>query len=362
MSPLRIALLGYGTVGSSVVHRLTRADAVRDLTLTRIFDRRADVKRRAHADLRGVAWTTRIEDALCSDADVIVETIGGLEPASGWIQDALRAGKSVVTANKQVIARDGECLLRLAARQGRQLRFEAAIGGAMPIVRAVADGLAGDRLTRIVAILNGTTNAVLSRMDATRCAIDDAIRDAQRRGYAEQDPCLDLDGDDARAKLAILCGLAFGLRVTPEEIAARSAASVTSADVEAARRDGATIRQLACASHDAADSTLTAWVAPVAVPRHSIFGRATGPQNAALITGAHAGEIGVSGAGAGGDATAVAVISDLLAIARDRAAIVPALILKPPKCIRGFGEIADFRIQISDCESRMSDSFLAEAV
>jgi homoserine dehydrogenase len=355
LSPLRIALLGFGTVGTSVVHRLTRTDAVRDLVLTTIFDRRADVKRHAHASLGGVTWTTRIEDALAGDADVIVELVGGLDPASAWIRDALLAGKSVVTANKQVIARDGEHLLRLAARQGRQLRFEAAIGGAMPIVRAVGDGLAGDRLTRLVAILNGTTNAVLSRMDATRCSIEDAIRDAQSRGYAEQDPRLDLDGDDACAKLAILCGLAFGLRVAPADIAARSAASITVTDVESARRQGATIRQLASASFDADASTLTAWVAPVAVPRHGIFGRTTGPQNAALITGAHAGEIGVSGAGAGGDATAVAVISDLVAIARDRAAIVPASVLTRPRIVRGFEASSNFRLETSDFS-------LAEAV
>ena len=355
MSPLRIALLGFGTVGSSVVHRLTRADTVRDLVLTGIFDRRADVKRERHAELRDVVWTSRIEDVLASDADVIVEAVGGLDPASGWIRDALLAGKSVVTANKQVIASDGEHLLRLAARQGRQLRFEAAIGGAMPIVRAVGDGLAGDRLIRIVAILNGTTNAVLSRMDATGCSMDAAIRDAQRRGYAEQDPRLDLDGDDARAKLAILCGLAFGLRVTPAEIAARSAATVTIADFAAARRESATIRQLAFASYAAAESTLTAWVASVAVPRHGIFGRTTGPQNAALITGVHAGEIGVSGAGAGGDATAVAIISDLLAIARDRAAIVPAPSLVRPRRILGFDASSDVRLETSDF-------LLAEAV
>jgi homoserine dehydrogenase len=355
LSPLRIALLGFGTVGSAVVHRLTCTDAVRDLVLAGIFDRRADAKRARHAGLPQVVWTTRIEDVLCSDADVIVETVGGLDPASGWIRDALRSGKSVVTANKQVIARDGERLFRLAERQGRQLRFEAAIGGAMPIVRAVADGLAGDRLTRIVAILNGTTNAVLSRMDATRCSIGDAIRDAQSRGYAEQDPRLDLDGDDARAKLAILCGLAFGLRVAPAEIAARSAATVTSRDVEAARRAGAAIRQLAFASYDAAESALTAWVAPVPVPRHGIFGRTMGAQNAALITGAHAGEIGVSGAGAGGEATAVAIISDLLAIARDRSAIVPARPLARPRRICGFEASSDFRLQTSDF-------LLAEAV
>ncbi|MBI3494012.1 MAG: homoserine dehydrogenase [Acidobacteria bacterium] len=351
----RIAILGVGTVGSSVARRLTHADAVRELELTQVFDRRADQKRLAHPDVAGVSWTSRIDDVLRGDADVVVETVGGLDPAADWIRDALLAGKSVVTANKQVMARDGERLLRLAARQGRQLRFEAAIGGAMPIVRAVADGLAGDRLTRIVAILNGTTNAVLSRMDATGCSLEDAIRDAQSRGYAERDPRLDLDGDDARAKLAILCAVAFGLRVTPADIAVRSSASVSVADMDAARRRGATIRQLACASCDADRSTLTAWVAPTLVSRHSLFGRAAGPQNAAIVTGAHAGQVGVFGAGAGGDATAVAVISDLVAIARDRAAVVPPPVLTRPRAILGFDSSSDFTLQTSDF-------FLAEAV
>src|SRR6185437_5066990 len=123
--------------------------------------------------------------------------IGGIDPAAGWIRAALAAGKSVVTANKQVIAHHGPGLLALAARQGRQLRFEAAVGGAMPIVRAVADGLAGDRLTRIVGVLNGTSNAVLSRMDASGCPMSEALADARRRGFAEADPSADLHGIDA---------------------------------------------------------------------------------------------------------------------------------------------------------------------
>src|SRR6185295_17462995 len=136
----------------------------------------------------------------------------------------------VVTANKQVMARHGASLLTFAARQGRQLRFEAAVGGAMPIVRTGGDGLSGDRITRIVAILNGTTNAVLSRMDRTGCTLADAVTDAQARGYAEADPADDLDGSDAAAKLSILCAVAFGLRVDPERIATRSSAHITPAD------------------------------------------------------------------------------------------------------------------------------------
>jgi homoserine dehydrogenase len=324
----RVALLGLGTVGSAVARRLTAADpfVATTIQLTHIFDRRAGQKR-ALLPHPHIVWSDRVEEVLQSDADVIVEAIGGVDPAAGWIRAALAAGKSVVTANKQVIARDGAALLTFAARQGRQLRFEAAVGGAMPIVRAIGDGLAGDRITRIVGILNGTTNAVLSRMEETGCALDEALRDAQARGYAEADPSADLDGHDARAKLAILCALAFGLRVDPERIPVRSASAITAADVAAACRRAATIRQIAHAEYDRAASTLVAWVAPIEVPRDSIFGRTTGAQNAALITGEHSGETGIFGAGAGGDATAVAIISDIAAIARDKAAIVPPPVL-----------------------------------
>ena len=294
--------------------------------------------RRCRAE--SVAWTSSIDDVLHSDADVVVEAIGGLEPAADWIRAALLAGKSVVTANKQVVARHGAALLTLAARQGRQLRFEAAVGGAMPIVRAIGDGLAGDRITRIVAILNGTTNAVLSRMEAGGCALDEAVREARARGYAEADASADLDGHDARAKLAILCALAFGLRVDPSQISVRTAGAVSASDFARAGRRGATIRQIAYADYDRAASTLTAWVAPIEVDCASIFARAKGPQNAALITGAHAGEIGMFGAGAGGDATAVAVLSDIAAIARDQAAIVP-----PPNLTSDF-RVSEFRFQI----------------
>src|SRR5262245_7060593 len=332
----KVALLGFGTVGSAVARRLTAPEAARHLHLTLIVDRRAEHKRGQLED-HAICWTSRFDDVLRSDVDIVVEAIGGLDPASDWISRSLAAGKSVVTANKQVIAQRGPTLWALAARQGRQLRFEAAVGGAMPIVRAVSDGLAGDRICRVVGILNGTTNAVLSRMAARGCSIDDALADARARGYAEADPSADLDGDDARAKLVILCAIAFGLRVDPSAIATRSAAAITNADFDRAARDGLTIRQLAHADYDRATSTLTAWVAPVAVPRDSIFGRATGPQNAAVVTGVHAGDVGVFGVGAGGDATAVAILSDLTAIARDPAAVVP-----PPR-LR-----SDFRLQTSN--------------
>ena len=349
-SRCRVALLGFGTVGSAVARRLTAPEsgASSNVQLTHIVDRRA-AEKRAALPADGVVWTTSVDEALHSGADIVVEAIGGVEPAAGWIRAALLAGKSVVTANKQIIARHGQALLTLAARQGRQLRFEAAVGGAMPIVRAIGEGLAGDRLTRVVAILNGTTNAVLSQMEATGCALDQAVRDARARGYAEADPSADLDGDDARAKLAILCALAFGLRVDGSRIDARTSASIGAADFARARRRGATIRQIAYADYDHAASALTAWVAPVEVEQTSIFARTRGSQNAAVITGAHAGDTGIFGAGAGGDGTAVAILGDIAAIARDKSAIVPAPTLS-----------RDFKIQPSDF--RLESTVLAEAV
>ena len=349
-SRCRVAVLGFGTVGSAVARRLTSPEsgACSNIQLTHIVDRRA-AQKRASLPADGVVWTTSVHEALQGGADIVVEAIGGMEPAADWIRAALLAGKSVVTANKQVIARHGQSLLTLAARQGRQLRFEAAVGGAMPIVRAIGEGLAGDRITRLVAILNGTTNAVLSQMEATGCAMDEAVRAARAHGYAETDPSADLDGHDACAKLAILCALAFGLHVDASQIDARSSAAVRAVDFARARRRGATIRQIAYAEHHHAGSALTAWVAPIEVELASIFARTTGPQNAAVITGAHSGDTGIFGAGAGGDATAVAILGDIAAIARDRAAIVP-----PPALSR------DFRLQTSDF--RLERTLLVEAV
>ncbi len=335
----RIGLLGFGTVGSAVARRLAAGSAAGSLELTHIFDRRAAEKRDAFMPAShshpAIVWTSRIEDLLTSDVDIVVEAIGGVNEAIEWSEAALLAGKSIVTSNKQAIAHHGSALQKLAARQGRQIRFEGAVGGAMPIVRTVGEGMAGDRVTRIVAILNGTTNAVLSDMEALRCPIEHALAAACARGYAEADSANDLDGIDAAAKLAILCALAFGLRVAPAEIETRSSAATTVADFEHARRRGETIRQLAYAAYDPAGEELTAWVGPAAVARDSWFARTIGPQNAAVISGVFAGDIRLSGAGAGGDATAVAVIGDLLAIARDRAAIVPAPVLSRPTRIIG---------------------------
>jgi homoserine dehydrogenase len=334
-----VGILGFGTVGAAVARRLTSPDRLPSLHLTHICDRRAREKRaRQPEPLASCQWTDRFDDLLSSDADVIVETVSSGEPALDYVRAALLAGKSVVSANKQLIAHHAAPLLTLAERQGRQLRFEAAVGGAMPIVRTLCDGLAGDRVLRVQAILNGTTNAVLTRMDASGCSLDEAIAAACAAGYAEDDPSVDLDGADAAAKLAIVCALAFGLRVTPSAIDTRSTGRISPGDLDEARQRGLAIRQMAYAEYDRTRRTLTAWVAPTRVLRSSAFGRADGPDNVAVLRCVYAGDIGISGTGAGGDALAASIISDLVTIARDRAAIVPAPVLVEPQAINGYSE------------------------
>jgi homoserine dehydrogenase len=314
-------------------------DPIPHLSLTHICDRRARDKRARESEpLSDLSWTDRFDDLLASDTDVIVEAVSAGEPAADYVRAALLAGKSVVTASRQVMAHQGPALLTLAERQGRQVRYEAAVGGAMPIVRVLGDGLAGDTILQVDAILNGTSNAVLSRMEATGCTVDEAIAEACASGYTESDPSVDLDGLDAADKLAIICRLAFGVFVLPSAIETRSAGHIGVADLRRARQRNAVIRQLAHASYSRASGVLTAWVGPTFVAETSIFARTTGARNAAVIQCRHAGEITVTGPGAGGDAVAVAVIGDIRAIARDRAAIVPAPALVEAREIKGLSE------------------------
>jgi homoserine dehydrogenase len=334
----RVGLLGLGPVGAAVAARLTGPDAPPSLNLTHICDRRAREKRARQPDssTASLTWTDRFDDLLTSDVDVIVEAVGGTEPALDYLRAALLTGKSVVTVSTQVVAYHGPALLTLAERQGRQLRFSAAVGGAMPIVRAVVDGLAGERFTRIDAILNSTTNAVLSRIEATGCTADAAIAEACASGYAGADPAADLDGVDAAAKLAVLCGLTFGVRVRPDAIEARSASRITADDLHDAGERGGTIRQIAHATFADARGVLVAWVAPTFVPAASLFARTSGPQNAAVLTGAYGGTVTLTGIGGGADAIAVAVVGDLVTIARDRSAVVPAPVLRDPVAVQGW--------------------------
>jgi len=199
---VRVALLGFGTVGRAVARILTERPPA-GVRLTHVFVRDA-ARRRVDWVPGDVVWTSNVEDVFASDANVIVEVVGGRDPAGTWVRRALDSGRSVVTANKQLIAHDGPALRRLAAERRRHLRFEAAVAGGIPVIGALRDGIGGDQLVSVTGILNGTCNFILTSM-ASGASFAEALKRAQELGFAEADPTDDVEGFDARAKLAILC-------------------------------------------------------------------------------------------------------------------------------------------------------------
>jgi homoserine dehydrogenase len=310
----RVALLGFGTVGRAVAQILTERPPA-GLRLTHIFNRRIGEKRVDWVP-PDVDWTDRFEDILASDADVVVELVGGRQPAGGWVREALSSGRSVVTANKQLIAHEGPELLRLAAAERRHLRFEAAVAGGIPVIGALRDGLAGDRIERIAGVLNGTCNYILTSMEAEGATFAGALARAQELGYAEADPTDDVEGYDARAKLAILCSVGLRVQVDPAQIECRPVTVVDAVDFEYARSLGCTIRQISQAQIDSATpGRVIASVRPSLVPTGSMLAHAEGSKNLIVARGHYGGDTVYSGAGAGGGPTAVAVVSDLAAIA-----------------------------------------------
>jgi len=310
--PLTVALLGFGTVGSSVARILVERPELADrLRLTHVFNRGVSRKRAAWLTPE-VVWTEDFDEVLAARPDVVVEVVGGVEPARQWVTRSIEQGASVVSANKMLLAAHAPELLTNAARRGVQLRFEAAVGGGVPLIHGVREGLSGDTLIGVAGILNGTCNYILSRMSATGEAMDVVLADAQRMGYAEADPSADVDGHDAAAKLVVLAGIAFHRHLKVADLPTRSIRPISSADFQYARRLGCTIRQVSQAR--TRDSGFYASVGPVLVPQISAFGRNEGANNIVSIFGRYGGESSFSGAGAGGPATAVAVVSDLLAL------------------------------------------------
>jgi homoserine dehydrogenase len=315
---VNVALLGFGTVGQSVARLLLNSQA--PLTLTHIFNR--DVARkRVDWVPDSVRWTEQFDDVLAPEVDIIVEVVGGLDPAGCWLRKAIAAGKSVVTANKQLMAHEGGELLRLAAQHKAHLGFEAAVAGGIPVIRAIREGLAGDRLMRITGILNGTCNYMLTRMEADNLSFDAALAEATERGFAEADPTDDLDGYDARAKLCVLTRVGLALALRPADVPCRSIRPLSDIDFVYAHRLGYTIRQVSRVERQVeagagADADVAAAVEPALVRRGSVLSRVRGSENLVLTVGEHGGETGFSGRGAGGDPTAVAVMSDVLSIVR----------------------------------------------
>jgi homoserine dehydrogenase len=293
------------------VARILAESKPQGLELTHVFNR--DVARK-HVDWvpAAVEWSEDADAVLASDVDVVVELAGGLDPAGGWVRKALDAGKSVVTANKKLIAYHGVELERLAAAKGGHLKYGAAVAGGIPVIPGLEQGLAGDRIERIEGILNGTCNFILSKMEegAEYAAV---LAAAQAKGFAEADPTEDVGGFDARAKLAILMRLAMRVQVNPEEIVPRPITTISAVDFSYARDLGCTIRQVA--RGERTSGQVAATVGPMLVDLHSPLAFSRGTENMVIFTGHYGGDVVFSGHGAGGHPTAVAVVSDLIALA-----------------------------------------------
>jgi homoserine dehydrogenase len=309
-----VALLGFGTVGRSVAKILCERQA-EGLHLTHIYNR-GIARKKVDWIPASVHWTENIEDILSSDADVVVELVGGLQPAGDWIRRALSSGKSVVTANKQLISYSGPELIALAHREKRHIAFGASVAGGIPVISGLQEGLAGDRLSKIYGILNGTCNYILSQIENRGIPFSEALAEAQTLGYAEADASDDVDGHDARAKLTILTRIGLRSNVVPDQIACGTIRIIGAVDFEYARQLGCTIRQVSWAELEG--DHLYAAVRPALVKLSSPLARVEGGQNSVMATGKFGGETVFAGHGAGGNPTAVAVVSDILAIAGSR--------------------------------------------
>jgi len=319
MPPLTIAVLGGGTVGASVVRMLV--------------EHREELRERigAPVEVTGVAvrdlgrsrdgvppglLTTDAASLASSGADIVVELIGGIDDARDLILSAMASGSSVVTANKALLAEDGATLYAAAAKHGVDLYFEASVAGAIPLLRPLRESLAGDRVLKVMGIVNGSTNFMLTKMDEEGVEYGDVFEEATALGYLEADPSLDIDGHDAAAKAAILAELAFHTRVTIDDVYCEGISQVTADDVRAAQQMGFVIKLLAVAERTG-DGVIVR-VHPTMLPRSHPLAAVRGSFNAVFVEAEAAGELMFYGRGAGGDPTASAVMGDLVTAARNR--------------------------------------------
>ncbi|PII82878.1 homoserine dehydrogenase [Leucobacter sp. OLJS4] len=319
---LRVALLGCGSVGAQVARLILEqgdelaARVGARLQLAGIAVRSLDAKR--DVELPQELFTTDAEQ-LVLGADVVVELMGGVEPARTLILQALEAGADVVTANKALIAAHGPELADAAEQVGAQLSYEAAVAGAIPIIRPLRESLAGDHITRVLGIVNGSTNYILDRMDRFGDSAEDAMRVASELGYLEADPTLDVEGYDAAQKATILASIAFHTEVPVDAVHREGITSITSEQIQAARNAGAVIKLLAIAERvTATDGTqgVSARVYPALIDRDHPLAAVHGGKNAVFVEAEAAGELMFYGAGAGGVETASAVLGDLVSAAR----------------------------------------------
>jgi homoserine dehydrogenase len=319
---LRIALLGCGVVGSQVARLLgSQADDLEMRIGARLELAGIAVRRLGHAR-PGVdpALLTADGPGLVTrpDVDIVVEVIGGIEPARTLMLAAMKHGKSVVTANKALLAENGAEIYAVARESGADLYYEASVAGAIPLLRPLRESLAGDTVYRVLGIVNGTTNYILDRMDTSGAGFAEALDEAQSLGYAEADPTADVEGFDAAAKAAILAGLAFHTPVSAADVHREGITEVTAADIASARALGRVVKLLAICERSAGGVSVR--VHPAMIPRSHPLGAVGGAYNAVFVEASSAGRLMFYGAGAGGTPTASAVLGDIVAVARNRLA------------------------------------------
>ncbi|GAB1327555.1 homoserine dehydrogenase [Streptomyces sennicomposti] len=320
--PLKVALLGCGVVGSEVARIMTTHAADLAARIGAPVELAGVAVRRPAKVREGIdpALVTTDATALVKrgDIDVVVEVIGGIEPARTLITTAFEHGASVVSANKALLAQDGAALHAAADEHGRDLYYEAAVAGAIPLIRPLRESLAGDKVNRVLGIVNGTTNFILDKMDSTGAGYQEALDEATALGYAEADPTADVEGFDAAAKAAILAGIAFHTRVRLDDVYREGMTEVTAADFASAKEMGCTIKLLAICERAADGASVTARVHPAMIPLSHPLASVRGAYNAVFVESEAAGRLMFYGPGAGGSPTASAVLGDLVAVCRNR--------------------------------------------
>jgi homoserine dehydrogenase len=319
-SPLRLGLAGLGTVGAGVVRLLSEtseliaARAGRPVVITAVSARSRDKKR--DVDLSPFAWEADpVALARRDDVDVLVELVGGEgDPARACIEAALDSGKDVVTANKALLAHEGQTLAEMAEARGRTIRYEAAVAGGIPVIKALAEGLAANRITRVMGVMNGTCNYILTRMESAGLPYEAVFEEARGLGYLEADPRLDVDGIDAGHKLSILAALAFGTRVSFASVELEGIGKIAIDDIRHAADMGYRIKLLGVAQMTGRG--LEQRMSPCLVPSASPLGQLQGGTNMVVLEGSGVGQIVLRGPGAGAGPTASAVLADVIDIAR----------------------------------------------
>jgi len=324
MKKVGIGLLGLGTVGQGVANIIRRPKDRHPLVgeLEHVSVAVRNLKKKRDISIPGSILTTNPTEIISNpNIQIVVEVMGGIEPAKSLIIQAIRAGKSVVTANKAVIARHGEEISNEAKAAGVYVLIEAAVGGGIPIIEPLKQSLGGNQITKVSGIINGTTNYILSRMDKEGVDYADVLKDAQDLGYAESDPAADVEGSDAADKIAILSGLAFGGSINRSNIPTTGINHLEAVDVNYARKLGYGIKLLAISEKDKSPSKtegsqpLSIWVEPTLVPEDNPLAGVNGVNNAILVEGNPIGQVMFFGPGAGSGPTASAVVADILNIA-----------------------------------------------